>query len=263
MDPWVREARIVVEGVRLDLNPSPQNVQETVKLLEEKCSTLARAAFVLGRRDTSSVGDDVLCKSINYLASIELRSGFLYTEWRRLRKFAASALYYAASLGALVSGRYSLLKRLWEVTIDPDNSRPRAVSLLSSGEVLPEQMLQMLPKFERRRFPGSEWMEAFLQRSIGDLMPSTEPLQGAFDKFEYLSAIAGYSLQAGYYIGAFAYRYNFRHQSMDLGGAPPVLPDGQLHPLLKLGMFSGKPESMEQAIHKVREQSLNATLPHA
>ena len=109
----------------------------------------------------------------------------------------ALLLYYSLGLGCMASGKHALLKRILVDTRlrKRDRSGP-AVACLRAYQLIDRDIVRTLPGLDRRHTPMSDHLLEMLRGEFGDLAANADDFEDMFDRFEIMSALVFFDLNA-------------------------------------------------------------------
>ncbi|MDP3673311.1 MAG: SIR2 family protein [Telluria sp.] len=141
-------------------------------------------------------------------------NGGTYDAWNGFQKYPATLLFYAIGLGAIDSGRLSLLRAVFETSIVREYKKDQLVIQLLPPFCMFEhaQSPKLLDGMSDRRAPLNDRLHDKLRPLLRRIIPSDSAYTLAFDKLELLMAL-GFGNRSDrspewYWVpvGAFSYR---------------------------------------------------------
>jgi SIR2-like domain len=174
--------------------------------------------------------------------------------WVALEDYPILLLLYAGGAASMLGGHDDTLHALLHAERRQPNQQPRSViQLLSRRELynqpyVDSELVKRLPALENDRLmvPMSEWLHRRLRPWLEEFTPDEATYDYAFDRFEYLSALLqAHGGKGGWVRGRWMYLI---HDEGPANPAEQIAQElqavGEEWPLLKLGAFDGKLETL-------------------
>ena len=180
-----------------------------------------------------------------------------------MRRYPACILLYASGVACVIAKKYDTLKILMKdqrtrIDFPYEGQDSPLISKLAVPFILTERALDMCSNPERNRYPASMHLHRLLRETMRSFLPNDSEYDDAFDRFEYLYALAYSELSRGVGapIGRFGLKYSglFPSSSSDVGQAllAEHAFDGNNWGLLTSGVFKTS-EAFLAAEKKLRE----------
>ena len=183
-----------------------------------------------------------------------------YTAWSSLQYYPATLVLYAAGMGAISKGRYSLLKLLLEDSTGKDfyqqefNDEYPLWQILNPMNCFPSNEGIFLPE-GRKPTAGSDRIAKQLRPVVSEVCGEDDEFDNLFDEFELIIALVYADRSQSNFVtmGRFARRsWSFRDDKRTPFARMKIaISEKQTkHPLLVAGMFGGEIERLQIALVK-------------
>lgn len=247
--------------------PSPEALLRVMTLLEGATERLIHL-FMTGAEWGDAADRSLWYRALERLAAAQPQLGAgvrsSYEAWDNLWRYPAQLVFYAMGLGYLArerGGGDALLDLLLtpELRFGVRGAAKSPAVALNFDEAVDHRTAKMLPGYERRFTPMSDWLHDRLAPVLAPLFSTEAVYSNAFDRFEYLVALVFGDQRRkpsllGFWapVGRLAWRLHRGTDDVpvldDIGAE--IARDGSQWPLLQRGLFDGSPDTL----NSVREQ---------
>ena len=206
--------------------------------------------------------DELLARAVRRLTRVPAVGGFTY--WLALRKYLPSLVFYAACCAALHRARFSVLARLFRLTLEIEGEEKMAAdALVASSVLLAEPVSAEELRLEgkdpktsgRRKTPASDRYLRVLRPALRDIIPDDGEFESTFEMLELLLSMFLAAQTGAASPGRFAWRWRggpvqqLRTQLERLGESWPGI-----------GLY-GSPEATESALAAATSQTHGLAFP--
>ena len=229
-------------------NPTTETVTARIRAYEDACTTLIAIATV-GGRWAEEQHCDFWQRALHRLASVPLVGG--YEVWLELRRYPATLLLYALSLGAVYANRLNFLGRLFSTAVDrQDKERNRVTQYLAPDLYFKGNTakMELLEGMSRHYFPLNDWIHRTLRHCTKRIFPDGDQYTLVFDKLEILISLNAWhnsNLNRTWLrpLGPFMYRYDTSWEQIlpEIEGSLLNLKDES--PYVKANLFGSSAEN--------------------
>lgn len=176
-------------GVETSLpSPTAASVESRLRAYESAYSIALPMAPVAGMwAENDHVR--VWARALERLSTIPAING--YSVYIEMKCYPAILLLYALGIGALESGRFTFVSRLFNLRVSDRSSDDETVSILSAlfaSNKLASSLASVDSNFHRLSM--NQWIFDLLRESMRQISPSDEQYSLIFDRFEILVALA-------------------------------------------------------------------------
>lgn len=212
--------------------------------------TILLHVFVTGCFWGSDAYVKLWVKSLQRIANLDTMGGLVYLT--QLRRYPALLLLYGAGIAAVASGNYQTLAAiLMQAKAKSDRRKNDALCSAIYPFAVIDDVGRVLPGFEKRRTPLSDYLCAKLREPLREYLPRDEDYENTFDRFEYFLGLVHADLnrvewQNGWWgpTGCFIWRGRYFGASIPETIGAELEAAGANWPPLKAGLFGA---SIEQA----------------
>ncbi len=194
----IRKFRSLTSEDELPVNETPQDSagqrEEILRRLNLYGSSVCDLQTIITLLCSWGTSDHVATITRIMSRSSEICSG--YTTWHALRWFPTVLLMYSGGIAAFASHNYAnpAAVLLTEAGTTPATYGQKESILVASEEAMLElnraNVFQILPGYERKYAPLSEWLFKVLQPALDDLLFLGTSYESLFDQYEVFSALA-------------------------------------------------------------------------
>lgn len=175
----------------MSLNPafSTDEFIRRVAFLEARVEMML-AVFAASCFWGTSAHRPVLAKALETVADPGRTAG--PTGWQRLLRYPALLCLYAGGIAAIAADNYAtLVSLLYDTAISDGSVDQPASNILNTWEIIEDVRTQrLLPGMERHYTPLSERIFEVIREPLREALPRAQRYEQAFDRFEYLLALA-------------------------------------------------------------------------
>jgi serine/threonine protein kinase len=166
-----------------------QTLEERIQKYDYYSSELCNY-FAIGSYWINDNSFDVWKRSLERISNYYTDQNGLVV-YLKLRQYAAIRLFYIAGISCVAKQNYKMLKRFfYEVNILKKNGEKDGVFALAGTNILSQDAGRLLPGYEKRHTPLSDYLLKTLRPFFQSLIPDDEEFEEQFLMFEYLFCLA-------------------------------------------------------------------------